>query len=122
MNVAVLVVDDATSMCRIVGGMLNGLGITDIDYAETLQGAQDCLDRREYRLVVADVFLGGETVEPLLARIDAMGEDRPSTIVMTGEPDKARAYVGFDVDCLVKPFTARQFAEKLERFIPIGAG
>ena len=118
----VLIVDDATSMRRIVRGLLRELGFKNMREAENGQVALDCLKRKKADFVVADwnmpVMTGIELLRAI--RADETLKSLP-VLMVTAEAkqenivEAIRAGVS---NYIVKPFNAATLLEKLNKIFP----
>ena len=115
----VLVVDDSNMMFRIINGLLQQIGFSDIDHALDGGTALRKLHAKRYGLVLSDWNMQPETGYTLLRR---MRED-PSTkstpfIMMTAESKSEHVVAAIEAgvnDYVVKPFTAQTLRAKIER-------
>ena len=113
----VLVVDDYSTMRRIIRGLLTQLGYTDIDEAADGSEALQKLRETHYGLVISDWNMDGMTGYDLLRKVraDATLKETPF-IMITAEAkaDHAIAAKEAGVDSyLLKPFNATVLESKI---------
>lgn len=113
----VLVVDDYSTMRRIIRDQLTQLGYTDIDEAESGEAALVKLREAHYGLVISDWNMEGITGYDLLRKVraDATLKETPF-IMITAEAkaDHAIAAKEAGVDSyLLKPFNATVLESKI---------
>ena len=118
-NIKVLVVDDFSTMRRIVKNILKQLGYADIEEAEDGRGALAKLHQERYGLVVTDWNMpnmnGIELVKAI--RSDTEIKDIP-ILMVTAEAKKENIIAAAQSGAhgyIVKPFTAATLSEKLEK-------
>jgi two-component system chemotaxis response regulator CheY len=113
----VLVVDDYTSMTRIVTSLLNSCGFQNVDQAHDGESALAALREKRYALVITDLLMDGMSGLDLLRAMKAdsalsaipvivMSADRPSPNAATALAAGASAY-------LAKPFGASTLRETI---------
>ena len=123
----VLVVDDFSTMRRIIKNLLGDLGFNNTVEAEDGNSALVVLRREPVDLVVTDWNMPGMSGIELLRAIRADGQLRTLPVLMvTAEAkreqiiDAAQAGVN---GYIIKPFTAQTLEEKLGKiFERLGAG
>ncbi len=113
----VLVVDDYSTMRRIIRNQLTQIGYTDIDEAESGEAALVKLRQAHYGLVISDWNMDGMTGYDLLRKVraDATLKETPF-IMITAEAkaDHAIAAKEAGVDSyLLKPFNATVLESKI---------
>jgi two-component system chemotaxis response regulator CheY len=113
----ILVVDDSSTMRRIIIKVLSGLGFTDVveaaDGAKAVKAAEDT----QISLMLMDWNM------PELAGIDAVRQIRAKgnktpIVMVTTEAEKRRVVEAIQAginDYLVKPFTPEQLQEKIRK-------
>lgn len=118
-SIKVLVVDDMSTMRRIVKNVLRQIGFTDIMEAENGQDAITKLKSGGYGLVVSDwnmpVMQGIELLRTV--RADPELKNLPFLMV-TAEAQKENIIEAVQAgvsNYVVKPFTAEALQEKLEK-------
>ena len=113
----VLVVDDATTMRRIVRGLLRELGVKHIREAEDGAIALDNLKKRKADLVVSDWSMPNMTGLELLRAIRADIELKDIPVLMvTAESKKENIMEAVQAgvnNYIVKPFNSQTLEEKL---------
>lgn len=118
-NMKILVVDDFSTMRRIVKNLLRDLGFTNTHEADDGTTAWPMLQSSDFDFVVTDWNMPGMTGIDLLKKIRA--DDRLKTIpvlMVTAEAKRdqivAAAQAGVN-GYVVKPFTAAALKEKIEK-------
>ena len=118
-NIKVLVVDDFSTMRRIVKNILKQLGFSNIDEAEDGNGALTKLRQEKYGLVVTDWNMPNMTGLDLLKAIRAEGDLKDLPVLMvTAEAKKENVVEAIQAgvnNYIVKPFTADTLREKLDK-------
>src|SRR3569833_1371343 len=117
MNLSVLIVEDSRPMCRIIIRLLAELGITDVDACHTRETALSRVGGRDYDLLVIDYFLGDCTGVEVVRAMRHDGANVPAVLI-TDQPSQAREDVGFEVDWLIKPFSAQELADRIALACP----
>lgn len=122
----ILVVDDYSTMRRIVKNLLTDLGFTDISEADDGKTALPMLQSGSYDFVVTDWNMPGMTGIDLLRAIrsDARLAKMP-VLMVTAEAQRDQiieaAQVGVN-GYIIKPFNAATLKEKLDKiFLRTGA-
>lgn len=118
-NMKFLVVDDFSTMRRIVRNLLKELGFTNVDEAEDGVAALAKLKNGNFEFVVSDWNMPNMTGIDLLKAIRADAELKHLPVMMvTAEAKKeniiAAAQAGAN-GYVVKPFTAATLEEKLNK-------
>ena len=118
-NMKILVVDDFSTMRRIVKNLLRDLGFTNTHEADDGSTAWPMLQNGDYDFVVTDWNMPGMTGIELLQKIRS--DDRLKTVpvlMVTAEAKRdqivAAAQAGVN-GYVVKPFTAAALKEKIEK-------
>jgi two-component system, chemotaxis family, chemotaxis protein CheY len=118
-NIKILVVDDFSTMRRIIKNLLRDLGFTNADEADDGLTALPMLQAGNYDLLITDWNMPGMQGIDLLraVRADAKLSTMP-VLMVTAEQKKAQiieaAQAGVN-GYIVKPFTAATLKEKLEK-------
>lgn len=118
-NMKVLVVDDFSTMRRIIKNLLRDLGFTNVSEADDGVTALPMLQNGDYEFVVTDWNMPGmQGIDLLRAiRADARLKNIP-VLMVTAEAKKeqiiAAAQAGVN-GYIVKPFTAATLKEKLDK-------
>lgn len=121
-NMKILVVDDFSTMRRIVRNILKQLGYTNIEEAEDGDVALEKLKDGAFEFVITDWNMPNMTGLDLLKsiRADDKLKDTP-VLIVTAEAEKENvvqaAQAGVN-DYIVKPFTADVLQKKIERIFP----
>ncbi|RZD16244.1 MAG: response regulator [Candidatus Acididesulfobacter guangdongensis] len=118
----ILVVDDFSTMRRIIKNILKQIGFSDIDEAENGQVALSKLNDNSYDLVVSDWNMPEMTGIELLKAVRATDgiKDIPFLMV-TAEAKKENVVEAVKAgvnNYIVKPFTAEVLQEKIEKIFP----
>ncbi len=121
-DMTVLVVDDFSTMRRIVRNILRDLEFKNILEADNGQSALDVLSTQEVHLIVSDWNMPKMTGLELLksVRSNEKIKDLPFLMV-TAESQKENIVEAVKAkvsNYIVKPFTAATLAEKLAKIIP----
>ena len=118
-NMKILVVDDFSTMRRIVKNLLRDLGFTNTHEADDGSTAWPMLQSGDFDFVVTDWNMPGMTGIELLQKIRT--DDRLKTVpvlMVTAEAKRdqivAAAQAGVN-GYVVKPFTAAALKEKIEK-------
>ncbi len=121
-SMKILVVDDFSTMRRIVRNILKQLGFTNVEEAEDGDVALEKLKNGDFQFVVADWNMPNMSgLEMLKAiRADDSLKDIP-VLMVTAEAEKENviqaAQAGVN-DYVVKPFTADIMQQKIDRIFP----
>ncbi|GHA90298.1 chemotaxis response regulator CheY [Cognatilysobacter bugurensis] len=116
-NIKILIVDDFSTMRRIVKNLLNDLGFSNTAEADDGLTALEELKRMKYDLIITDWNMPGMTGMELLknVRADAALSKTP-VLMVTAEAKREQiieaAQAGVN-GYVIKPFTAGTLAEKL---------
>jgi two-component system chemotaxis response regulator CheY len=118
-NLKILVVDDFSTMRRIVRNLLKELGYTNVDEAEDGVAALQKLNGSNFQFVVTDWNMPNMTgIELLRAiRADAALKNLP-VLMITAEAKKENIIEAAQSGAsgyIVKPFTAGTLEEKLNK-------
>ncbi len=118
-DMKILVVDDFSTMRRIIKNLLRDLGFTNTDEADDGNSALPMLQTGKYDFLVTDWNMPGMTGIDLLrnVRADDNLKDLP-VLMVTAEAKRdqivAAAQAGVN-GYVVKPFTAAVLKEKIEK-------
>ena len=116
-NLRFLVVDDFSTMRRILRNLLKELGFTNVDEAEDGQVALHKLRSQPYEFVVSDWNMPNMTGNEALKAIRANPKTAAVPVIMvTSESEKTRileAVQAGATNYIVKPFTPDVLREKL---------
>ncbi|MGB3725110.1 MAG: chemotaxis response regulator CheY [Glaciecola sp.] len=118
-NMKILVVDDFSTMRRIIKNLLKDLGFTNIQEADDGNTALPMLQQGEFDFVVTDWNMPGMQGIDLLRAIRSSDKLKHLPVLMvTAEAKKeqivAAAQAGVN-GYVVKPFTAATLKEKLDK-------
>ena len=116
-SIKVLVVDDMSTMRRIVKNVLKQIGYTDIEEAENGEEGLKKLRQGGYGLVVSDWNMPVMAGIDMLKAIRADSQLKPIPVLMvTAEAQKENIIDAIQAgvsNYVVKPFTAEALEEKL---------
>ena len=118
-NMRILIVDDFSTMRRIVRNLLKELGFTNVDEAEDGQIALQKLNSLPFDFVVTDWNMPNMDGLTLLQNIRATPSLKHLPVLMiTAEAKKENIIAAAQAGAsgyIVKPFTAATLSEKLEK-------
>lgn len=122
LSMKILVVDDFSTMRRIIKNILKQIGFTNIDEAENGQIALSKIGEGNYDLVVSDWNMPEMTGIELLkmVRANETTKDLPFLMV-TAEAKKENVVEAVKAgvnNYIVKPFTAEVLQEKISKIFP----
>jgi two-component system chemotaxis response regulator CheY len=121
-DMTVLVVDDFSTMRRILRNILRDLEFKNILEAENGASALDILNSQEVHLVVSDWNMPKMTGLELLKSVRATEKIKDVPFLMvTAEAQKENIVEAVKAkvsNYIVKPFTAATLAEKLAKILP----
>jgi two-component system chemotaxis response regulator CheY len=113
----VLVVDDYTTMIRIVRGLLEQLGFTNIDSATDGPGALEKIGQKEFGLILSDWNMQPMTGYELLQIVRADERTKHIPFVMVTAEAKTENVVAARQaganNYIIKPFTLAVLKQKL---------
>ena len=119
LNMKILVVDDMSTMRRIIKNALQQIGFSNVDEAEDGKGALQKLRNDQFNLVISDwnmpVMNGLELLKEI--RGDSNLKDTP-ILMVTAESKKENILEAIQSGAsnyIVKPFTAQTLQEKIEK-------
>lgn len=117
----VLIVDDFSTMRRILKNILKQIGFTNISEADDGSTAWEELQKNSFDLIICDWNMPKMTGIELLKKVraDATFKDIPFLMV-TAEAQKQNVIEAVQAgvsNYVVKPFTAESISEKLEKII-----
>ena len=125
-NMKFLVVDDFSTMRRIVRNLLKELGFTNVDEAEDGAAALQKLKGEQFDFVVSDWNMPNMTGIELLKAIRAdAGLKHLPVLMVTAEAKKENIIEAAKAGAsgyVVKPFTAATLDEKLNKIFKAMAG
>ncbi|MDD5433995.1 MAG: chemotaxis response regulator CheY [Nitrospira sp.] len=119
LKMKILVVDDFSTMRRIVKNILKQIGFSDIDEAEDGNNALTKLKQDKYDMVVSDWNMPNMTGLDLLKAIrsDNVINNTP-VLMVTAEAKKENVMEAIQAgvnNYIVKPFTADTLKDKIEK-------
>jgi len=118
-NMKILVVDDMTTMRRIVKNILKQLGFTNVEEAENGQEGLQKLRAEPFGFVVSDWNMPVMTGIDMLRAIRADEKLKAIPVLMvTAEAQQANLVEAVQAgvsNYIVKPFTAETMQEKLQK-------
>jgi two-component system chemotaxis response regulator CheY len=117
-NMPVLVVDDYTTMVRIIRNFLRQLGFEDVDGASDGSAALEMMHEKDYGLVISDWNMAPMTGYDLLREVRNDDDLSRTPFIMvtadgTSENQVAAKRAGVS-DYLQKPFNAATLRSKIE--------
>lgn len=117
-NMPVLVVDDYSTMLRIIRNFLRQLGFADVDGASDGSAALQMMHERDYGLVISDWNMAPMTGYDLLCAVRADGGlSRTPFIMVTADGSRdheEQAKQAGVSDYMLKPFNAVTLRSKIE--------
>jgi two-component system chemotaxis response regulator CheY len=118
----ILVVDDYSTMRRIIRNLLNQLGYADVDEAEDGSVALQKMRSSNYNLVISDWNMEPMTGYELLKEVRADDKLKATPFIMVTAESKTENVVaarkaGVD-NYIVKPFNAATLQQKINAVIP----
>ncbi|ERL63067.1 chemotaxis response regulator CheY [Piscirickettsia salmonis] len=118
-NMKILVVDDFSTMRRIVKNLLRDLGFTNIAEADDGATAWPLLQKSDFDFLVTDWNMPGMTGIDLLKNVRAHDKLKSMPVLMVTAEQKREqiveaAQAGVN-GYIVKPFTAATLKEKLDK-------
>lgn len=118
----ILVVDDYSTMRRIIRNLLNQLGYADVDEAEDGSVALQKMRASNYNLVISDWNMEPMTGYELLKEVRADEKLKATPFIMVTAESKTENVVaarkaGVD-NYIVKPFNAATLQQKINAVIP----
>ncbi len=118
LKMPVLVVDDYSTMVRIIRNLLRQLGFTDIDDATDGAAALDKMGTKRYGLIISDWNMEPMTGYDLLQRVRANPELGATPFIMVTAESKTENVIAAKKagvsNYIVKPFNAQTLKSKLE--------
>ncbi|TQV65390.1 MAG: chemotaxis protein CheY [Halothiobacillaceae bacterium] len=118
-NMKILVVDDFSTMRRIIKNLLRELGFTDVDEADDGSTALPMLKTGKYDFLVTDWNMPGMTGIDLLKAVRADPElNKLPVLMVTAEAKREQIILAAQTGVngyVVKPFTSGTLKEKIEK-------
>jgi two-component system chemotaxis response regulator CheY len=117
-NMSVLVVDDYSTMIRIIRNLLRQLGFADVDDASDGAAALEKMNAKRYGLVISDWNMEPMTGYDLLCQVRANPDLETTPFIMVTAESKTENVIaakkaGVD-NYIVKPFNAQTLKAKIE--------
>ena len=121
-NMRLLVVDDFSTMRRIIKNILRQLGFTNIEEADDGTTAWEIINKGGIDFVISDWNMPQMTGIELLRKVRASEEfaDRPFLMV-TAEAQQENVIEAVQAkvsNYIVKPFTAETLKQKIDKIFP----
>jgi two-component system, chemotaxis family, chemotaxis protein CheY len=117
-NMPVLVVDDYSTMVRIIRNLLRQLGFADIDDAADGASALEKMRVKRYGLVISDWNMEPMTGYELLRSVRATPELKTTPFIMVTAESKTENVIAAKKagvnNYIVKPFNAQTLKSKIE--------
>ena len=121
LNIKILVVDDFSTMRRIVKNLIRQIGYADIEEAEDGVQAYSKLKRGGFGFVVSDWNMPNMDGLELLKKIRSDDELRDTPVLMvTAEAEKDKVITAIQAgvnNYIVKPFTGEVLKEKMDKIL-----
>jgi two-component system chemotaxis response regulator CheY len=119
MNIDILIVDDYTTMLRIIKNLLKQLGFSNIDEATDGTMAYAMVQKKSYALIISDWNMEPMTGIDFLKKIRASGKDFQKTpfIMITAESKTENVIAAKQAgvnNYIVKPFNAETLKTKIQ--------
>ena len=118
----VLVVDDYSTMRRIIKNLLGQIGYTDVDEAEDGAQAFEKMKATSYGLVISDWNMEPMTGYELLQKVRGDEDLKPTPFIMVTAESKTENVIaakkaGVD-NYIVKPFNSATLEAKINTVLP----
>ncbi len=117
-NMPILIVDDYKTMLRIVRGLLNQLGFTNIDEATDGTMAWDMVQKKPYGLIVSDWNMEPMSGFEFLKLVRGNEKTRALPFIMVTAESKTENIIAAKQagvsNYIVKPFNAETLKQKLQ--------
>lgn len=121
LNMKILVVDDFSTMRRIVKNLLRQIGYSDIEEAEDGEQAYSKLKNGGFSFVVSDWNMPNMDGLELLKKVRSDPELKDLPILMvTAEAEKDKVVTAIQAgvnNYIVKPFTGEVLKEKMDKIL-----
>ena len=119
----ILIVDDSSTMRRIIGNVVQQLGVPKEDFDEAEDGvvAWDMCQKNKYDVILTDWNMPNMNGLELVKHIRSAGSQhlKTPTIMITTEGGKSEVIIALKAgvnNYIVKPFNAPTLKEKLDPF------
>lgn len=120
-SIKILIVDDFSTMRRIMKNILKNLGFKNLVEADDGSAAWALLEEQQVDLIIADWNMPEMTGLELLKKIRGSNHHKEVPFLMvTAEAQKEQVIAAIQsgvTNYVVKPFTAETISDKLERII-----
>lgn len=117
-SMPILIVDDYKTMLRIVRGLLNQLGFTNIDEASDGTMAWEMIDKKQYGLIISDWNMEPMSGFELLKLVRGNDRTKMTPFIMVTAESKTENIIAAKQagvsNYIVKPFNAQTLKQKLE--------
>jgi DNA-binding response OmpR family regulator len=118
MSERILVVEDDPELSIMWNYLLNRYGYI-VQSAHNVQHALDAFQQQPAAMVIADYYLPGGYGTDLLKRIQALGSQRPTSVLVTSDPYcKLEAYDDFIDAFILKPVRPKQIMNIIWEYLP----
>lgn len=121
----ILVVEDSTTMRRIIVSLLNKLGFQEVDEAENGQEGFDMACKKSYSIIISDWDMGPVDGLEFLSKLKAKEETKDTPFIMISSISRAEDVVrakAAGVDAyIVKPFDAETLLHRINGLEHISA-
>jgi two-component system chemotaxis response regulator CheY len=119
----ILIVDDSSTMRRIIGNVVQQLGVSKDDFDEAEDGvvAWNLLQSKKYDVILTDWNMPNMNGLELVKKIRQEGSQHKGTptVMITTEGGKSEVITALKAgvnNYIVKPFNAQTLKEKLDPF------
>ena len=114
-TVPVLVVEDSSTMTRIISSALEKLGFTDIDTAQDGQSGLDQLRNKRYGLILSDWEMQPVSGDQFLREVRKdPANSRIPIVVITAQSSRGAAWLAGAKAYLSKPFRDRELESAIK--------
>lgn len=116
----VLIVDDSTTMLRIIKNTLDRIGISDVTMALDGVEALEAYKKDKFDLLITDWNMPNMNGLELVIKVRSENKDIPIIMITTegGKREVITALKAGVNNYIVKPFTPQVLKEKLEVVVP----
>lgn len=118
LTMPVLIVDDYTTMVRIIRNLLKQIGFDDIDAASNGADAYELMEGRQYGLVISDWNMVPMTGYELLAKVRENPRISQTPFIMVTAEAKTEHVIAAKKagvnDYILKPFNAQTLKAKID--------
>ena len=125
LSMPVLVVDDFTTMIRIIRNLLRQIGFQHIDEASDGQAALERLRDKKYGLIISDWNMDPVTGFELLKQVRSDPELAATPFIMVTAESKTENVIAAKragvSNYIIKPFSADMLKTKIEAVFPDAA-